>query len=208
MTASPSQLLLRTNIRKGFSRLLSGTKTPRLYFARGNLAAAFSSGLCPKTNLPVRAGLVSPQYRYRAPSTSQSIRRCLRSAVPQLRASAQNRRYERRSQLMPRAFVAPAAPARGCCRSQPAKERCPQAAVSGMLIHQNPDATAIAEQFNRFCRTLRHAQKPPAQIGCALLMHDDRCADCGDTLIDRGGAVTAQKMWEQSSAKLPGTDVA
>src|SRR5205085_9461122 len=34
MTASPSQLLLRINILNGFSRIPSGTKTPRLYFAR------------------------------------------------------------------------------------------------------------------------------------------------------------------------------
>jgi hypothetical protein len=33
MTASPSQLLLRTKMRNGFSRVFSGKKTPRLYLA-------------------------------------------------------------------------------------------------------------------------------------------------------------------------------
>ena len=76
-----------------------------------------------------------------------------------------------------------------------------------MLIHQNSNATAMAEQFNRFAEpfaALKNLQPKSASYFSNMTI-DMRIAD---TLIDRGGAVTAQEMWEQSSANLPGTDVA
>ena len=76
-----------------------------------------------------------------------------------------------------------------------------------MLIHQNPDATATAQQFNRFGEPFAALKnlKTESAAHFANMAIDMWIADA---LINRGGAVTAEEIREQSSAKLPGTDVA
>ena len=75
-----------------------------------------------------------------------------------------------------------------------------------MLIHQNSNATALAQELNRFPKTFAPFENFEAEPAArfANMSIDVRITD---PLVDGCGWLAARKM-RQSRAKFPGTDVA
>src|SRR5438046_9536717 len=73
-----------------------------------------------------------------------------------------------------------------------------------MLVHQNADAAATAQQLDRFSETFAALKDFQTKLA-ARLPNVPIDVWITDALVNGRSAMTVREMREQSSAKLPGT---